>query len=644
VVLSQRRGSAAERVRPVPCRVIAICVITMSSYLPLRPALAEFNAEGTLFSSRYGDVYHSSAGALAQAEYVFLRGNGLPQRWRGRPCFTVCETGFGLGMNFLALWRAWRDDPGRCRRLHMVSIEAHPFPREVLASLLAARVPPALATMAQALIQQWPPLLPGLHRLEFDRGNLTLTLAFGDASTMVQRLGVGVDAYFLDGFAPSCNPDMWTPALLRDLARYAVAGASVATWSSAGAVRRGLMEAGFAIRRERGLGGKRHMTVSVLQPSLLRRPPPPSQPGGHHAVIIGGGLAGAGVAQALALRGWRVTVIEAQSTANPGGAATHDGHLAAALTPVMARDDNARARLARAGSLRAQARWGGLDIAAPLRCGTLQLARAVGRVADLAETVAVLRLPADWVRLVDKNEASDLAGMPVARGGLYWAAGMLVQPVPLIQRLLKTPGVTLLPGVAARLQAVNGGWQVLDATGQALVSGGVVVLANGIDVPVVLQASGLLRPLLRLAALHRLAGEITLLPATALGGGPRCIVGGAGYLLPNVEGWCVAGSTYVNNAQVGAVTVAGQEANLDKAAGLLATGRAGLASLQAGHPSGMGRVARCATGAVARCGGVTPCSGRMAGYCLRFARIKLGGACGRLDCRQVVRRARTFGV
>ena len=106
-----------------------------SNYVPLIPAVAEFDADGRLYSPVYGDVYHSPSGALGQAEHVFLRGNGLPQRWRGRSAFTVCETGFGLGLNFLALWKAWRDDPDRSAALHVVSMEGHPFAREDLARM-----------------------------------------------------------------------------------------------------------------------------------------------------------------------------------------------------------------------------------------------------------------------------------------------------------------------------------------------------------------------------------------------------------------------------------------------------------------------------------------------------------------------------
>ncbi len=539
------------------------------SYAPLIPAQAEFDADGRLYSPAYGDVYHSPSGALGQAEHVFLRGNGLPGRWRGRRAFTVCETGFGLGLNFLALWKAWRDDPQRSAALHVVSLEGHPFTRDDLAALLTRYAPEPLADLGRQLAAAWPVLLPGLHRLEFEGGAVTLTLGFGDAQVLASRLSVGVDAFFLDGFAPERNPRMWELPLLRHLARLAAPGATLATWACTGELRQSLRTAGFEARRAPGYGGKWHMTVAA---AVAPGSAVPSVPQGdsRHAVVVGAGLAGSGIAQALAVRGWRVTVIDA---GRAQGEAAHAGHVAAALTPVVARDDNARARLSRAGSLRALARWQGLPAgAAPLVCGTVQLERDESRSAALAGTLETLAFPAYWVRQVGRDEASALAGLPLARGGVYFGQGMLLRPDLLIEALLMTEGVTLLPGKAARVERSGAGWSVRDAAGAELARAATVVLANAFGARAVLADSGLLDPLPRVGQMHALAGEVTLVPAQALRGGPRCIVGGEGYLLPDVGPGCVAGSTYVHGATEARIGAEGQRVTLDKAAGLLGGG------------------------------------------------------------------------
>lgn len=534
-------------------------------YVPLTPAAVGFDADGKLYSPVYGDVYHSPAGATGQAEHVFLHGNGLPDRWRGRTRFTVCETGFGLGLNFLALWKAWRDDPQRPATLHVVSMEAHPFTKEDLSALLAREAATPFAALAQRLAEQWPTLLPGLHRLEFENGAVTLTLGFGDAQVLAPRLSARVDAFFLDGFAPDRNPRMWAPALLRDLAALAAPGATVATWACTGELRQALQDAGFDVRRESGYGGKWHMTVGTVRAE--GRAAASSGVDATHAVVVGAGLAGAGIAQALAGRGWRVTVLDA---GRARGAPAHAGHLAAALTPVVARDDNARARLSRAGSQRALARWQGLaGDAAPRVCGTVQVERDAGKSAALAGTLETLAFPPDWVRQVDRDEASALAGLPLARGGVFFSQGMLVQPNRLIDALLETAGVTLLPGKAARVEPAGQGWRVLDEQGAEWVRAQVVILANAAGARGVLAGSGLLDPLPRVAQMHALTGEVTLVPAAALSGGPRCIVGGEGYLLPDVGEGCVVGSTYVHDATEARVSADGQRVTLAKAAGLL---------------------------------------------------------------------------
>ncbi|SEJ85692.1 FAD-dependent 5-carboxymethylaminomethyl-2-thiouridine(34) oxidoreductase MnmC [Achromobacter sp. NFACC18-2] len=528
--------------------------------------MLEFDADGKLVSSVYGDVYHSPSGAMGQAEHVFLRGNGLPERWRGRASFTVCETGFGLGLNFLALWKAWRDDPQRPAALHVVAMERHPFSRDDVGALLARHAPEPLSGLAPALAAQWPALLPGLHRLEFENGAVTLTLGFGDAQVLAPRLGARVDAFFLDGFAPERNPQMWAPPLLRALAGLAAPGATVATWACTGELRRNLDDAGFEVRRAPGYGGKWHMTVGQVR-EAGRAVAPAAVSSERHAVIVGAGLAGAGIAQALAGRGWRVTVIDAGRML---GAPAHAGHVAAALTPVLARDDNARARLSRAGSERAWARWQGLPAgAAPRVCGTVQVERDAGRSAALAGTLAALAFPEDWVRQVSREEASALAGLPVARGGVFFSQGMLVQPGLLIEALLAASGAAVLPGRAERVSPAGQGWRVQDASGTELARADTVILANAAGARDVLAASGLLDPLARVAQMHALAGEVTLVPASALDGGPRCIVGGEGYLLPDVGAGCVVGSTYVHGAAEAKVGAEGQRVTLDKAAGLL---------------------------------------------------------------------------
>ena len=227
--------------------------------MPLQPARLLRDESGTPISETYGDIYHSAAGGHAQARHVFLAGNGLPERWQGRETFTILETGFGLGINFMATWLAWRTDPARCAQLHFISLEKHPFSAADLAVAHAAW--PEFEALAGVLCAHWPALEAGAHHLMLDGEQVILTLVFGDAVETLPVLETKADAFYLDGFSPALNPDLWSPALCQSLARLANEGATLATWSVAGAVRRALREAGFHVEKQAGFADKRQMLV-----------------------------------------------------------------------------------------------------------------------------------------------------------------------------------------------------------------------------------------------------------------------------------------------------------------------------------------------------------------------------------------------
>ncbi|KND54110.1 tRNA (5-methylaminomethyl-2-thiouridylate)-methyltransferase / FAD-dependent U34 oxidoreductase [Candidatus Burkholderia verschuerenii] len=219
-----------------------------------------FRADGTPYSPLHDDVYHSPAGALAQTRHVFLKGNGLPDAWRLKPAFTVLETGFGMGINFLATWAAWRSDIERSAALEFVSIEKYPFSADDLRRAHAAVIDdPYVMPLALQLADAWPPLVPGIHRLSFDSDAVGLTLIFGDIADALASLRAQAfiaDSLYLDGFAPARNPDMWTPSVMASLAALSSNETTFATYTSAGSVKRALRENGFEFRKVAGFSGK----------------------------------------------------------------------------------------------------------------------------------------------------------------------------------------------------------------------------------------------------------------------------------------------------------------------------------------------------------------------------------------------------
>jgi len=462
----------------------------------------------TPYSAAFGDVYHSAAGGPAQAEHVFLRGNGLPQRWARRERFVILETGFGFGLNFLATWQAWRRDPERCGRLHFVSVEKHPFSLQDLRTLHERY--PELREEAAELHSQWPLLLSGGHRAELEQGRVVLTLFFSDIKVL-RELRLAADAIYLDGFSPAKNPEMWSSQLMRAVSRLAAPEATVATWSVATQVRASLERAGFAVEKRAGFGHKKEMLVARNARQA------DSSPGKRNrsAVVVGAGLAGAAVCERLCARGWEVELVERHAA--PAQEAS--GNPAGAFHPVVTPDDSVFARMTRAGFLHCLARWKRLENLRWDQCGLLQLARDEREGASQQKSVA--GLPAEYAQAASREEASSHAGVPVAAGGLWFPEAGWIDPPSLVRAQLEACGTKLKRTFGKELKQLPN-----DRT---------VVLANSFDAPK-LHAVPHLR-------LRRVRGQLSYVPADRFEP-PRVVVVRGGMVLPPLDGACVVGASF----------------------------------------------------------------------------------------------------
>jgi tRNA 5-methylaminomethyl-2-thiouridine biosynthesis bifunctional protein len=531
---------------------------------PIAPAELAWTtaADGTPLPTApaFGDVYHAAAGAFAQAQHVFIAGNGLPGRWAARDRFVILETGFGLGNTFLATWAAWRDDPARCERLVFVSLDKHP-PRQ--ADLRRAHAASQAPELARQLVEAWPLLTPNLHTLTFEAGRVQLILGWGDIADLLPALVLQADAFYLDGFAPAKNPDMWAGPLLQRLGRLAAPGATAATWSAARGVRDALATAGFVVTLHQGFAGKRDMTVARFEPRHQAAAPA----GGllkpaceRHAMVIGAGLAGCAAAWALSEQGWTSTLLDQAD----GPAQAASGNAGGLFHAIVHGEDGIHARSHRAAALATAA------LVAPwLRDGRLPgsdagLLRLDRRTGDAPAAALLQRQgwPAEALQWLSEDEARARSGLPVPSGGWWFGQAGWLSPAGYAQALLQACGARFIGrSRVARLERRRHLWAALDAQGRCLAEAPVVVVATAH------QAAELLRPWtdapLPLVAVR---GQVSLLPAGTPGVTlPRHPVAGAGYALALPDGRLVCGATTQHDDADPAVRAADHEHNLAQA-------------------------------------------------------------------------------
>ena len=504
--------------------------------IPIEHAKLDWNDQGTPVSREFDDVYFSNQNGLEETRYVFLGGNQLPERFAIHPraLFVAAETGFGTGLNFLTLWHAFdrfhqAQPQAKLQRLHFISMEKFPLTVEDLAAAHARW--PELAPWGEQLRQQWPQALPGCHRLLLDGGRVTLDLWFGDVKELIghfdDSLQRSVDAWFLDGFAPSKNPEMWSAALFDAMARLARPEASFATFTAAGFVRRGLEQAGFAVTRRKGFGHKREMLCGRLAhahalphsaPWYARQPAD-----GEDIAIIGGGVASALLALALLRRNKQVTLY----CADDAPAQNASGNRQGALYPLLNQHDPALAQFFPAAFGFARRLYDSLPVAfAHDWCGVTQLAWDQ-KSHDKIQQMLAMALPEALAQEVDREQAERLAGVALGCGGIHYPAGGWLAPAELTAALFM---LVQQQGLQAHwrhrlttLTQTENGWQLQFAAAPARQHQN-LVLANGHAITGLAQSASL--------PAYPVSGQVSHIPSASELAELRQVLCYDGYLTP----------------------------------------------------------------------------------------------------------------
>lgn len=309
---------------------------------PLMPADIVWQ-DKTAVSREFEDIYFSEHDGIKETQYVFLKQNNLPEAWSGKNDFTILETGFGTGLNFFCTLDSWFKTTDTGARLHYISVEKHPVTLSFLKNLIT--IWPDYAEYIEELIVNYPPLVSGFHSCELFNGRIKLLLLFGDATEQFSNLLAEVDVCFLDGFAPSKNHSMWSESLFKQIARLMKPGGTISTFTAVGDVRRGLLDAGFDMKKADAYGNKRHMLTGVFksaeESNLLK---PWFQYDAFSfkektVTVIGAGIVGLSTAIALYKAGWNVTVLEKASAVAQGAS----GNLAGVVMPRMDKEQNSDA-------------------------------------------------------------------------------------------------------------------------------------------------------------------------------------------------------------------------------------------------------------------------------------------------------------
>lgn len=485
----------------------------------------------------YGDHYFSRDGGLEESIHVFLGNNNLPQAWQNSSQFVIGETGFGTGLNFLATVNCWLSNSHPHQTLHYLSIDQFAMRADDMKRVF--KTWPALSAVADELINAYPAPIAGVHRRVMYQGRVCLTLVFGTVEGLLPQLQGKVDAWYLDGFAPSKNPDMWQADVFQHIARLSHDKTSFATFTVAGAIRRGLQAAGFSVEKTPGFGRKREMLKGwfTASPPVENSAPwfrqPETRSKSDTALVVGGGIAGISTAYYLCQRGFRVQLLEQQNQLATGGS----GNPAGVVYPQLTQDWSLSGRFHLAAFLQTCSELDRLKLQQPdlpwYRTGVV-LCMETKRVKQLLNA----GVPESILRAVTQAEAKELLGSDITSGGIYFPGGGWLDAAGFCARLVELAGSQLQVFTSTQVKQLERqaqSWVAASEDGRSFQSD-IVVFANAHAASQFPQTAEL--PLIPSR------GQISILESGSFNTALPMPVCGPAYIVPIQKGGYVVGASY----------------------------------------------------------------------------------------------------
>ena len=495
----------------------------------------------TPISTQFNDIYFSTKSGIAETQHTFLKHNQLAQRFaqlKAGETFIIGETGFGTGLNFLCAWDLFLQHASTQTKLTFISTEKYPLHRDDLQRALQPF--DTLAHLTEAWLPHYAIKGDTIQFCSADQ-RIELRVYLGDVLDTLATVPDTIDAWFLDGFAPAKNPDMWQPKLFEQIKLKSHDHTTYATFTAARIVRDGMESAGFSTEKQTGFGKKREIlcgrkrTGSAMmsqtpwfQPPIDGNRQPQLQD--KHTVVIGGGLSGCSTAYALAKRGWQVTLLEQhdalahEASGNPQGV----------LYTKLSADNTPLSRLILNGYHYTLTQLEALQLQEWQQCGVIQLA-IDEKTAQRYQALDAIH-PDSLLSYLNAEQLSEHAGLTLDYAGLYFPEGGWVHPPALCRALTNHPNITIHTDVTVTELARQSDEWLINAANERQWISKTVISAQAAHCKTI--------PQLKHLQVKSIRGQITEVQATAASSALKSCVCGEGYIAPAVNSAHTTGATF----------------------------------------------------------------------------------------------------